>query len=73
MDFVEFSRNCWFGSFDIQQFRVIDGDLAIGQSAIIDASEEVFQRVLSTAMERHKAINWLMGDSDIYSETDTST
>jgi hypothetical protein len=73
MDFVEFSRNCWFGSFDIQQFRVIDGDLAIGESAIMKSPEEAMRSVQSAAMERHMAINWLMGYSDIYSETDTST
>jgi hypothetical protein len=27
----------------------------------------------SIAAERHRAINWLMGESVIYSETDTST
>jgi hypothetical protein len=73
MDFVEFSRNCWFGSFDIELFRVLDGDLAIGQSAISKAPEEAIQRAQSTAMERHLAINWLMGYSEVYSKTDTST
>ena len=73
MNFVDFSRSCWFGSFDIEQFRVIDGDLAIGQSAISEAAEEAIQRAQSIAMERHLAINWLAGQSEIYSETDTST
>jgi hypothetical protein len=73
MNFVEFSRNCWFGSFDIERFRVIDGDLAIGKSAISDAPKEAIQRAQSTAMERHRAINWLMGYSEVYSKTDTST
>ena len=40
MDFVEFSQNCWFGSFDISKFRIIDGDLAIGDKSICDASQE---------------------------------
>lgn len=73
MDFVEFSHNCWFGSFDIDRFRVIDADLAIGDFAISDAPEEEIQRAQSTAMERHLALNWLMGYSEIYSQTDTST
>ena len=73
MDFVQFSRDCWFGGFDIKQFRVIDGDLAIGESAISRAPKEAIQRARSIAMERHKAINWLMGYSRVYSETDTST
>jgi len=73
MNFVEFSRNCWFGSFDIERFRILDGDLAIGQSAISEAPEEAIQRAQSTAMERHLAINWLMGYCAVYSKTDTST
>jgi hypothetical protein len=73
MNFVEFSRDCWFGSFDIECFQIINDDLAIGQYAISDAPEEKIRRALSTAMERHLAINWLMGDSEVYSDTHTST
>ncbi len=73
MDFVAFAGNCWFGSFDITRFRVIDQDLAIGDCSICRAPQEAIQTAQSTAMERHLAINWLMGDSDVYSETDTST
>lgn len=73
MDFVEFSKDCWFGSFDISQFRVIDNDLALGEHAIHAASEDDRSRALSTAAERHLAINWVRGYSEVYSETDTST
>ena len=73
IDFVDFSRNCWFGTFDIERFRVVDGDLAIGERSISDAPDDELQRVSSTAVERHLAINWLRGYSEIYSETDTST
>jgi hypothetical protein len=73
MDFVAFSKNCWFGEFDVSRFRLIGGDLAIGDAAIADARQEAVQTAQSTAMERHLAINWLAGYSDVYSETDTST
>ncbi|MCA9176622.1 MAG: DUF4272 domain-containing protein [Planctomycetales bacterium] len=73
MDFVEFSENCWFGSFDISKFKIIDRDIALGDVAISEASREQLARATSTAMERHLAINWLLGDSKIYSKTDTST
>lgn len=73
MDFVAFSRDCWFGSFDLSDFRVLDGDLAIADEPISRADEDDVSRVSSIAMERHLAINWLHGDSEIYSETDTST
>lgn len=73
MDFREFSKNCWIGSFDISRFRLIDNDLAIGETSISQSSPDDFNRVQSLAMERHLASNWLQGYSRIYSETDTST
>ncbi|MBL8815208.1 MAG: DUF4272 domain-containing protein [Planctomyces sp.] len=73
MDFVSFSRNCWFGSFDLSGFRVINGDLAIGDVEISKADPDDLSRMSSLSMERHLAINWLSGNSRIYSETDTST
>jgi hypothetical protein len=72
-DFVELSQGCWFGTFDITKFRIVDRDLAIGEQAIADAPPDEVQRVHSTAMERHLAINWLLGFSEVYSQTDTST
>lgn len=73
MDFREFSQNCWIGSFDISRFRLIDNDLAIGETSISQSAPDDFNRVQSLALERHLAINWLGGYSRIYSETDTST
>lgn len=72
MDFLAFSKNCWFGHFDISPFRLIDNDLAVGDFPISDAPEDLVQRSSSCAMERHQAINWLT-EGGIYSETDTST
>lgn len=73
MDFVSFAKDNWFGGFDIGQTRVIDDDLAIADQTINDASPENLQVASSIASERHLAINWLHGYSEIYSETDTST
>ncbi|MDB5341533.1 MAG: hypothetical protein JWN70_7152 [Planctomycetaceae bacterium] len=73
MDFVEFSKNCWFGSFDISPFRIIKQDLAIGSAAISNADPRSIDRCNSAARERHQAINWLSGYAAIYSEIDTST
>lgn len=72
-DFVAMSRQCWFGTFDISKFRIINGDLAIGDAPISEAPEEAVQTVSSLAMERHLAINWIAGYSEVYSETDIST
>jgi hypothetical protein len=73
MDFAAFSKECWFGSFDIGAFRLIDNDLAIGAAPIDEAGPDELSKVSSLAMERHLAINWLHGYSEVYSQTDTST
>jgi len=73
MDFVAFSKKSWLGEFDISRFRILDNDLAIGNAAIADAPADEVGRVQSLAMERHLAINWLMGDAELYSDVDTST
>lgn len=74
MDFVEFSKECWFGSFDLSDFRTVDRDLAIGDIGIIDTDPEEVSRVGSIAMERHTAINWLRGyGSSVYSEVTADT
>lgn len=73
MDFAKFAREAWFGPLDIRPLRLLDGDLAPGECPIIKAPRELVQKTLSSALERHLAINWLTGGGDIYSETDTST
>lgn len=73
MDFVAFSKDCWFGTFDINTFRILKNDLAIGDAPIAEAPEEAVSISQSIAMERHLAANWLHGESDVYSETDTPT
>ena len=73
MNFRTFARECWFGPLDVSSARFCDDDLAIGEMPIGKASEEDFRKALSTANERHLAINWLVEGGEIYSETDTST
>jgi hypothetical protein len=73
MDFVAFSKSCWIGSFDVSGFQIVNNDLAIGGVAIHDAEDTKRGGVGNLAIERHLAINWIMGYSEIYSETDTST
>jgi hypothetical protein len=73
MDFVAFSKSCWIGSFDIGGFQIVNHDLAIGGVAIHDADATKRGGVGNLAIERHRAINWIMGYSEIYSETATHT
>lgn len=73
VDFAEFGKTCWFGPISTDWANIIDGDLALEDSPISKASEDIIDRSLSCAVERHLAINWLHGHSNIYSQTDTST
>ncbi len=63
----------WFGGFDLTGIQLVGDDLAIGGRAIVDTDLSEVRRCYSIAMERHKAIRWLEGASEIYSEVDTST
>lgn len=72
VDFVAFSKKCWFGSFDLRGIRTKNKDLAIGENCISEASEAEFDTACSAAQERHQAINWLNWGR-VYSEVDTST
>lgn len=73
MDFAEFARTAWFGPVDITGVRLIDNDIAIGDHPIAAAPQERVRAAESAAVERHLAINWLTGNSVVYSETDVST
>jgi hypothetical protein len=73
MDFKRFSREGWMAPFDLEPFRLIEGDLALGDYPVSMAPKKVLDSAKGCALERHLAINWLMGYSRIYSETDTST
>ena len=73
MDFAAFARTAWFGPLDVTGVRLVDNDLAIGDDAIAAAPKDRVQMAMSAAQERHLAVNWLHGDSAVYSATDTPT
>jgi len=73
MNYREFAADCWFGSFDIGGVALVKDDLAIEGEAIHHAPDHAVSRTESIAMERHQAINWLLGWDDVYSEVDTAT
>ncbi len=73
MDFRTFAQTSWFGPLDVSSARACENDLALGDVAISQAPEPEFQKALSTANERHRAINWLVDGGEVYSQTDTST
>jgi hypothetical protein len=73
MDFKAFAADCWFGSFDVRPFDLIDNDLALQGVRIDKADPDVFSTVRSLATERHLAINWLCWGPSTYSDADIST
>jgi len=73
VDLERFARESWFGGFDLERIPLVAGDLAIGGVAIANADPNKVRACGSIAMERHQAINWLLGQCPVYSEVDTST
>jgi hypothetical protein len=73
MDFVAFSKENWFNTFDITAIPVAERDLAIKRVPIAKAPFDHISACQSIAMERHQAIEWLLGSDPIYSHVDTST
>lgn len=73
MNYREFSQDCWFGSFDIDGVTLARDDLAIDGQPIHLAPDNAVARAESIALERHQAINWLLGWDPLYSDVDTST
>jgi hypothetical protein len=73
MDFAEFARTAWFGPFDITGIALAEKDLALGGLPISKAPPEQVGECQSIAMERHQAINWLLGRHPVYSLVDTPT
>ena len=54
-------------------WALVNGDLALQGVEIVEAEPELFARMSSVAMERHKASNWLCGHARVYSETPIDT
>ena len=73
MNFREFARTAWFGPLDITGLPLAEDDLAIVGEPISRADQNAVMGAMSSAQERHQAINWLCGGTEVYSETDTPT
>ncbi|HVK18696.1 MAG TPA: DUF4272 domain-containing protein [Fimbriiglobus sp.] len=58
------------GPSDVAPFELIDGDLALVGRRIDEAAPEVLDTCRRIAAERGRAIAWLCGGSDRYSESD---
>lgn len=73
VNYRKMQEECWFGPLDLSWAEFAGDDLAIQGLPITQVDPDVAGMVSSIAMERHLAANWLMGESEVYSETDVST
>jgi hypothetical protein len=58
---------------DVQGIRYVNKDLAIGNVALSEAHEQEWAEVMSIVVERHRAVNWLLGNAPTYSEVSCDT
>lgn len=73
MDFRDFASQYAWADMPVERLRFVNDDLAIGDVAIANASKELWRERLSIVMERHQAVNWLMGYEPTYSLVTTDT
>ena len=72
-DFKAVGKNPWMGMKGISQLPLIDGDLEINGKPLSKTEEPEWRNCQGIAMERHRAVNWLLGFDPVYSKVDTST
>jgi hypothetical protein len=73
---IDFERMCaesWFGPIDPGSIPMLNGDLSIGNVALVDSDPATVARISVTIQHRHRAINWLCGHHPVFSQVDIST
>jgi hypothetical protein len=73
IDFAGLAGRGVFDVFDIDGIPLADGDLVVHGRPISTAPAGAVQHASSIALERHRAIEWLMDARTAYSNVDTST
>ncbi len=73
MDFQKVAKEAWFGPLEIRGLRFADQDLVIGEQSISKVAEQKRKECLGITTERHRAINWLLGNDETYSQVTTDT
>lgn len=61
-----------WGPLTVEGIPLRNGDLEIGGAALVDADGEDVRTAMSIALERHRAVNWLV-EGGPYADIDTST
>lgn len=73
LDLAAFARTAWFGPLEVDPATLAaDGDLSVGGRTLVAAEPEAVRLATSIALERHRAIGWLLVGGR-YSDTDVST
>ena len=73
MNLREFARTAWFGPLELEGIPLAEDDLAVEGMPLARAAKQRVWECQSIALERHQAINWLLGQHRRYSRVDTST
>jgi len=73
IDFEELVKSPGSPFPDVQGIRFVNKDLAIGNVTLSEAQEQEWAKVMSIMVERHRAVNWLLGDASTYSEVSCDT
>jgi hypothetical protein len=72
-EFEQALQDAWFGKLPLDGVRFAEGELAIGEHAVGNAPQQVLLPCMQVVQERHRAVNWLCGDDEVYSRVDTPT
>jgi hypothetical protein len=73
VDFLASATTACGATIPGQNLSLADRDLAIRGRPIASVTPDEFDECSTIAMERHRAINWLLGRCPTYSETPTET
>lgn len=73
LDMAAMSAEAWFGDMDSGKLALIDNDLAIVGKPVAAACNIARQRCRHITLQRHRAINWLLGHHPVFSKVETST
>lgn len=67
------AKEAWFGDIDSDKLMLIDNDLAIDNRPVAEIADDMRERCRVITIERHRAINWLLGHHPVFSKVDTAT
>lgn len=73
MNFKKFAQAAWFGPLNVEGLNFVDDDLDLGNRPIHSISEQDFAVQLRLTEERRRAVEWLVGNDEVYSNVDLST